>query len=62
MRSSVGLSQKELIAQQRQALRKKLGFEMLPGVDMGMDGLFEDGDLMASDEKQLIRKQLSTEV
>ena len=35
---------------------------MLGGVDMGMEGLFEDSDLISSPDKQIMKKQSSTEV
>ena len=47
-------------------LRKRLGLDMIGGVDLGMDGLVDDGDLIVTQSRKpklgTIGKQSSTEV
>ena len=61
-----GCSHKELLARQRQILRKRLGLDMLGGVDLGMDDLIDDRDLIANQSSKprigVIGKQSSLEV
>ena len=59
-------SHEELIARQRQMLRRRLGLGMLSGVDLGIDELVDERDLIATQSARpklgVIGKQSSTEV
>lgn len=42
----VGLEPKERLNRQQKLLRKRLGLDIAPGIDVGMDKLFDDEDLL----------------
>lgn len=57
-----GLSHQDAVTRQRRLLRKKLGLDMVGGLDMGMDNLFEDEDLINnSNVETKLTTQLSGE-
>ncbi|XP_067042900.1 TATA-binding protein-associated factor 172-like [Acropora muricata] len=43
-----GLEPKERLSRQQKLLRKRLGLDIAPGIDVGMDKLFDDEDLIVS--------------
>ncbi|XP_048575409.1 TATA-binding protein-associated factor 172 isoform X2 [Nematostella vectensis] len=45
-----GLDPKEKLALQQRMVRKRLGLDIIPGLDVGMDKLFDDEDLLMSVE------------
>ena len=58
-----GLDPKDRLAREQKLLRKRLGLDMVPGLDVGMDQLFNDSDLLLCvPEKKVITKQKSFEV
>ena len=61
----LGLEPKERLSKQQKLLRKRLGLDIAPGIDVGMDKLFDDEDLLVNPHevkgKSLI-KQKSFEV
>ena len=59
----IGLDPRDRLAHQQKLLRKRLGLDMVPGLDVGMDQLFDDSDLLLRDpEKKTMQKQKSFEV
>ena len=58
----IGLSRQDALCQQRQRLRKRLGLDFAGGIDVGMEGLFDDNDLLTVKQEKKIIKQSSTEV
>ncbi|KAL9957258.1 hypothetical protein ACROYT_G038872 [Oculina patagonica] len=44
----IGLEPKERLIRQQKLLRKRLGLDIAPGIDVGMDKLFDDEDLLVS--------------
>ena len=57
------LDPKQRIAWQQKLLRKRLGLDIAPGLDVGMDKMFSDEDLLVDiQHTKVIKKQKSTEV
>ncbi|XP_031555940.1 TATA-binding protein-associated factor 172-like [Actinia tenebrosa] len=59
-----GLDPKEKLMYQKKMVRKRLGLDIIPGLDVGMDKLFEDEDLLVKPEEtrpQNLKKQSSFE-
>ncbi|KAM7432717.1 btaf1 RNA polymerase II [Porites harrisoni] len=44
----LGLEPKERLIRQQKLLRKRLGLDIAPGIDVGMDKLFDDEDLLVN--------------
>lgn len=65
MLSSTGLDPKEKLIYQKKMVRKRLGLDIVPGLDVGMDKLFDDEDLLIKPEEakpKNLKKQSSFEV
>lgn len=61
----IGLEPKERLSRQQKLLRKRLGLDIAPGIDVGMDKLFDDEDLIVSAQEgkgKSLTKQKSFEV
>ena len=60
-----GLEPKERLSRQQKLLRKRLGLDIAPGIDVGMDKLFDDEDLLVDTHEskgKSLTKQRSFEV
>lgn len=63
--NNIGLEPKERLSRQQKLLRKRLGLDIAPGIDVGMDKLFDDEDLIVSAQEgkgKSLTKQKSFEV
>ena len=61
----LGLDPKERLSRQQKLLRKRLGLDIAPGIDVGMDKLFDDEDLLVNthgSKGKSLTKQRSFEV
>ena len=61
----IGLEPKERLNRQQKLLRKRLGLDIAPGIDVGMDKLFDDEDLLINAPETKVKsltKQKSFEV